>query len=283
MTDTGGIPRPFLRWAGGKQKIAKQLAKFAPPVSSYRRYYEPFLGGGALFFAIRPRQATLSDVNSSLVNCYQEVARNHCAVARLVMRYANSDCPDFYYHLRAQPLGVMKPIQRAAAFIYLNKAAFNGIYRVNKQGHFNVPYGPSIRGPAVPSASELRLAAHCLRRSRIVSEDFERAVSRAQKGAFVYLDPPYPPRSDTAFFTHYCEDRFGWHEQVRVARVFAELDARGCLVMLSNAWRARIIDLYKGFHTFRVDALRWVGSNGDRFGVREAVITNYDPRELKGS
>jgi DNA adenine methylase len=272
--------RPFLRWAGGKQRLVKYLLPFLPNRNIYRRHFEPFFGAGALFFAVRPAQAVISDVNAELMNCYRRVVKDPDKVSRLLHAYANRDGREFFYKVRSRPLKTMTDTDRAACFIYLNKAAFNGIYRVNKAGQFNVPYGPSFRGISIPSKEILISAAQGLRNAKIFTGDFEDILDHASLGDFVYLDPPYPPRSDTAFFTHYSPGRFGWDEQVRVARVFTELSSRGCLVMLSNADQKRIVTLYRRFHIFRLNAVRWLGSNGDRFGVREVIVTNYLPPEI---
>ena len=274
------VVRPFLRWAGGKQKLVKFLLPFVPVSSSYETYYEPFFGGGALFFAVRPENAVLSDINSALMNCYRQVARNADRVLQVLREYSRRDSPDFFYETRAMSTRGMSVVEQAARFIYLNKAAFNGIYRVNRLGQFNVPYGPSFKGPAIPSREKLALAGASLMKAKILDGDFEEALSDAKAGDFVYLDPPYPPRSETAYFTHYSAERFGWDQQLRVARLFSELSDRGCFVMLSNADQKKIVDLYRNVRVSRLHTLRWLGSNGDRFCVREIVVTNYAPSEV---
>lgn len=271
--------KPFLRWAGGKQKLAKKLAKYVLPSCSYQTYYEPFIGAGALFFEIRPVRAVLSDINVDLMNCYQQVAVSPQVVAQLLREHVASDSRDYYYEVRSECTSGLSPEQQAARFIYLNKAAFNGIYRVNRLGVFNVPYGPSPRGPAIPSETALVAASACLRGHRILSGDFAEMLKDASAGDFVYLDPPYPPRSDTAYFTHYSTARFGWEEQVRVADTFADLVRRGCHVMLSNVNDERIVDLYHGHSISVMDVIRWLGSNGDRYRVQEIVVTSYSPPE----
>jgi len=275
-------PRPFLRWAGGKQKLVKLLLPFVPPRETYNRYYEPFLGAGAVFFGVRPREAVIGDINSDLMNCYSQVSRFPQRIADLVRSYASRDCREFFYHMRAASQNGLTLVERAARFIYLNKAAFNGIYRVNLAGQFNVPYGPSPRGPVIPTPAALSAAAECLRNCVLKTCDFGEGVRDASAGDFIYLDPPYPPRSDTAFFAHYSKERFGWEEQLRVAKTFADLSARGCLVMLSNAGQRRVLDLYRGYRVAWLGAVRWLGSNGDRFRVREIVVTNYDPAGVCG-
>lgn len=253
--------------------------RYVPAV--YQHYYEPFLGGGALYFALQPRLATLSDINDELMNCYLQVAASPSRVSAELARYVRDDSRSFYNRLRDENTSRMSGTKRAARFIYLNKAAFNGMYRVSKAGHFNVPYGPSVRGPAVPSPQALVAASDALRGVTVTAADFEKILATASEGDFVYLDPPYPPLSRTAYFTHYSPSRFGWDEQARVARAYAELDRRRCLVMLSNADHERVVSLYRSFEVHRLEAIRWIGSNGDRFKAREIVVTNYCPAEVR--
>ncbi|MBI3664337.1 MAG: Dam family site-specific DNA-(adenine-N6)-methyltransferase [Acidobacteria bacterium] len=257
------------------------LVEFVPSGNRYRTYFEAFFGGGAVYFAVQPKRAVLSDVNADLINCYQLVRKKPKSVASLLRRYVRKDSASFFYRVRDRSNGMTSLAARAAKFIYLNKAAFNGIYRVNKQGKFNVPYGPSENGPAVPEREDLLAASKCLKQASLIAGDFEKVLRRARRGDFVYFDPPYPPRSDTAYFVHYSRDRFDWNEQIRVAKVFRRLARRGCLVMLSNADQKRVVSLYRGFRFHRLGATRWLGSNGDRFRVREIVVTNYDPSEVQ--
>ena len=274
-------PKPFLRWAGGKQRLSDSLLAFIPHETEYSRYFEPFFGGGAVYFAVCPKKAIISDVNRELMDCYKQVRKNPGTIAALVEKYAQKDSAAFFYKIRAELRDKTSGPKRAARFIYVNKAAFNGIYRVNRKGQFNVPYGPSESGPAVPAESVLVAASRCLKRASVLADDFEKVLRKARRRDFVYLDPPYPPRSETAYFAHYSVDRFAWKEQVRVARIFRMLARKGCMVMLSNADQKKVVALYKGFRIQRLAATRWLGSNGDRFRVREIVVTNYDPLVAK--
>lgn len=270
--------RPFLRWAGGKQKLVKLLLPFVPSEIKNRTYYEPFLGGGSLFFALQPTKAIISDINTDLIECYQGVAAHPELVSNSLKAYVDQDSSEFYYNTRLN-FAVRLPIEeQAARFIYINKSAFNGIYRVNSKGQFNVPYGPSPNGPAIPSLETLVSASHSLKGAKIISGEYKTILKTSKKDDFIYLDPPYPPRSKTAYFNHYSSTRFDWGEQERLAEYVTELDKRGCLIMISNADKKSIIDLYRGLTNFRIaklPAIRWLGSNGDRFRVREIVITNY--------
>ena len=272
--------RPFLRWAGGKQKLVTSLVPLSPPEDSYSRYFEPFFGGGSVFFRLLPKNSVIGDINEELCNCYEQVRTNVEDVISKLRRYAKLDSREFYYRIRARSTDAMSAAGRAARFIYINKAAFNGIYRVNSAGKFNVPYGPSQNGPAIPQPDHLRNAAKALRHTRVQSGDFEAILAEAAQGDFIYLDPPYPPRSATAYFTHYSAKRFSWEDQKRVARVYQDLDRRGCFVMLSNAGQKRTIELYQGYNIRRLTATRWLGSNGDRYRVHEIVVTNYTPTQI---
>lgn len=277
LTSNNGITvRPFLRWAGGKQKIVQYLLPFVPPVNRIKKYYEPFIGGGSLFFALQPPNSIISDINFELINCFRQVARYPKEINSLLNYYKKKNTSNFYYKIRKQPLNKLTRKERAARFIYLNKAAFNGLYRVNQLGQFNVPYGPSAKGPAFPPEKILLSASKCLRKSKIKVGDFEDTLKDAEKGDFVYLDPPYPPKSDTAFFTHYSKNGFDWDQQIRVSKSFYDLSKRGCFVMMSNSRQKKITELYSDFNIKKLNVIRWLGSNGDRFKAQEIIVTNYD-------
>jgi DNA adenine methylase len=272
---SGRILRPFLRWAGGKQRLVRHLLQYTPEPTSFNTYYEPFLGAGSLFFALKPQKSILGDINLELINCYAQIAASPTTISNLLMKYERRHSREFFYKIRSIPTDEMTAIERVARFIYLNKAGFNGIYRVNLQGIFNVPYGPTIAGLSLPKPAALVEIGGRLQQTTLRAIDFAECVRDARKGDFVYLDPPYPPQSETAFFTHYSSERFGWEQQKRVADAFECLSNRGCLVMLSNADQKEVVSLFKGFRISRLDTLRWLGSNGDRFAVREIVVTNY--------
>lgn len=272
--------KPFLRWAGGKSKIVGLLAQYLPPIGSYDRYFEPFLGAGALFFFLGPNKAVLSDLNRDLINCYKQVAKNPTRIGGFLKTHRELNNKDYYYLVRSQNPKTLTPLEQAARFIYLNKAAFNGIYRVNRRGKFNVPYGPSVKGPALPDGERLRDASSLLKNAELLVGDYREICSMAKRGDFIYLDPPYPPTNGTACFTHYTPNRFGWRDQEEVSKVFRKLDKKGCLVMMSNSDRKRIRLMFNGFYTKRLRVTRWLGSNGNRFKVHELVVTNYNPIEV---
>jgi len=270
-------PVPFLRWAGGKSKLVGKLSELSPPSGSYRRYIEPFLGSGALFFRLLPSEAILADANKHLINCFRQVKASPSEVWDYLQVHMKNHSKEYYLSIRRDALERGNPVERAAAFIYLNKAAFNGIFRVNRSGQFNVPYGPSQSGPAIPSKERLIAASAALSQATLLAASFELTCDRASSGDFVYLDPPYPPIDQTSYFTHYTANRFSMDDQIQVSKSFRELDRRGCLVMLSNSDQPRIRSLYKGFYINELKVTRWLGSNGKRYQVDEIVITNFDP------
>jgi len=270
-------PIPFLRWAGGKSKIVNLLAQLAPGEGEYNRYIEPFLGSGALFFYLRPKSSILADVNAHLINCYKQVASRPMEIWRVLQDYLRKHSREYYYHVRDIGLNEGSPLERAARFIYLNKSAFNGIYRVNRSDKFNVPFGPSLSGPAIPSEARLIVVSRALANARLSTASFEQTCRLATCGDFVYLDPPYPPLAKSANFTHYTPNRFGVKDQEAVADTFKSLDSKGCKVMLSNSDQDHIRILYSGFRITKLEVTRWLGSNGKRFRVNEIVVTNYDP------
>jgi DNA adenine methylase len=274
-------PRPFLRWAGGKQKLVRHLLRYTPPPKVFVKYYESMVGGGSLFFAISPPDAVLSDINAELMNCYSQVAADVEGVLGCLDGFASRHSAQFYYRVRDRLSAVPDPCERAALFIYLNKAAFNGIYRVNLAGRFNVPFGPSARGLALPTSEELRAASRVLQSTLLLACDFEVTLKDAGEGDFVYLDPPYPPLNRTSCFVHYSPARFTWLDQERVARVFSELTKRGCLVMVSNSDQDRVRELYRGSHMHELKTRRWIRADGARVEVSELVITNYEPRTVE--
>jgi DNA adenine methylase len=269
-------PRPFLRWAGGKANLAEKLRRFVPPDVDERRYFEPFLGAGAVFFSLQHPKANLSDLNGHLIECYRAIRDAPTAVARELRAHAQQDCEPYYYLVRDRYNRSRGGIARAAKFLYLNRTGFNGVFRVNQQGSYNVPYGKK-EAPFFPSEAELLRVAAALGNAHLETQDYSRALIDARAGDFVYLDPPYPPLNGTSFFTHYTKDRFGADDQVSLADTVRELNARGCLVMLSNADTAQIRQLYGDFEISSLSVTRYVTSSAVKHRVGELIITNYIP------
>ncbi len=266
--------RPFLRWAGGKYHLASTLMEYAPLDVRERVYYEPFLGAGALFFAMSHGDAHLSDLNGHLIGCYKEIRDNPRAVYNALQRHAMRDSEDYYYATREiynqSPTG----IARAARFLYLNRTCFNGVFRVNMKGAFNVPYGHK-ETPRFPSLPEILQVSLALQKATLKTQDYEKAISSVRKGSFVYLDPPYPPLNGTSYFTHYTPDRFSGEDQEGVAICAEALNKRGSLFLLSNADTPLIRKLYAGFEIYRLSVTRFVSSSREKHRVGEVLISNY--------
>jgi len=268
-------PSPIVKWVGGKTKLLDELTARAP--KPYRRYFEPFLGGGALFFRLRPPAAVLSDRNEALIECYRAVRDEVDDVIHALARHRTRHGRDYYYQVReAWNAGMREATgaERAATFVYLNKTCYNGLWRVNSRGAFNVPMGRYER-PSILDAAALRIAARALHGHDLHARSFEAIVDEAGAGDFVYFDPPYVPAGETADFTSYTPGRFGLREQQRLAEAFRELADRGCAVMLSNSDTPIVRRLYAGFRIDRVWCARAVNSRADRRGeVAEVIVRN---------
>lgn len=266
-----GSPRPFVKWAGGKGQLVEDLAARLP--GDYSAYHEPFVGGGALFFHLAPGTAFLSDLNEELINAYLAVKNDCDALIRSLQKYRNERA--YYYEVRALDPATLDPVERASRFVYLNKTCYNGLYRVNRQGKFNVPYG-RYKNPVYADEVQLRLASKVLACADIKVADFEIVLEQAKPGDFVYFDPPYQPISATANFTSYTRDAFDESQQKRLAAVFRELDRRGCYLMLSNSDSPLVRGLYSRFRIETVMARRHINCKGERRGaVPEVLVLNY--------
>ncbi len=267
------VPRPFLKWAGGKTQLLPELLRRIP--DRFGTYYEPFLGGGALFFALyrlgRIRQAILSDVNRELIDTYVALRDHVDEVIAILSEYPYDR--DFFYEIRSRdPWQLPLPV-RAARMIYLNRTCYNGLYRVNRSGRFNVPFG-RYRRPTICDAENLRAVSRALQHVEIRCADFAETVQEARAGDFVYFDPPYVPVSPTADFTAYTEHGFNIDEQRRLRRVAGALARRGVYIMISNSMTPQIRRLYRGFRIDVVSVERAINRRADRRnGWRECIIT----------
>jgi DNA adenine methylase len=266
-------PRPFLKWVGGKGQMLDQLQPLLPAPGSYRRYFEPFAGGAALFFSLAPRRAVLADVNEELIDCYRATRDEVDAVIEALGGYKYGT--DDYYRARELDPRSLPLAQRAARTMFLNRTGYNGLYRVNRSGKFNVPMG-RYTNPLLCDAANLRACSKALQKVVLRVEDFEAVAARAKAGDFVYFDPPYVPVSDTASFTSYVPGGFGPDQQRRLAAVFAKLAGRGVSAILSNSDTPAVRELYRGFRIDRVLASRHINSRGSRRGkVGEVVVANF--------
>ena len=271
--------RPFIKWAGGKRQLLPALLERVPshyrvPARHEGTYFEPFLGGGALFFALRPRRAVLADVNERLIRTYQGVRNDVESVIALLEESPHD--PTFFYKQREVDIDARSDAEVAAWFIYLNKTGYNGLYRVNRRNRFNVPFGRYVK-PAICDKSTLRACAAALglRHVKLLVKDFEAVTQRAKPGDFVYFDPPYVPLSATSSFTSYTSGGFGLPEQTRLRDVAKQLKQHGVHVLLSNSSAPFIRELYgEGFEIEEVSATRFVNSRASARGaIQELLIT----------
>lgn len=266
---------PIVKWAGGKSKLMGALTARLP--ARFGRYFEPFLGGAALFFRLSPQRAVLADQNDDLMNLYRCVAWKADAVIRRLRVHHAAHSKDHYYSVRerwnAAP-AAQSATDRAAAFLYMNKTCYNGLYRVNQKGHFNVPMG-RYAAPRICDAAHLRAASQVLRRAELATGHFAESVADARAGDFVYFDPPYDPVTRTASFTSYTATSFGAEQQRELAGVVRDLTRRGVHVMVSNSDTPFIRRLYRGFDVDQVLAMRAINSRASARGaVSELIITN---------
>lgn len=272
--------KPFVKWAGGKRQIIDKLKKYAPV--DFDTYFEPFVGGGALLFELSPKKAVINDSNQELMNIYEVLCDEDKfkKMCRALNSYEKQHSEEFYYELRnkdrnKKTFSKLSDYTRAARTIYLNKACFNGLYRVNSKNEFNVPFGKKTKVNTYEGDNLITVSNYLTMNDvKILCCDFEEAVSSAKKGDFIYFDPPYD--SDTSTFNSYTEDGFGKDEQKRLAKVFKELDSRGCYVMLSNHNTHLVNELYKGYNIHVIEAKRNINANAKgRGNVEEVIITNY--------
>lgn len=262
---------PFVKWVGGKRALMPQL--FARLPQRFNAYHEPFVGGGAFFFALQPQVAVLADDNAELVNAYTVVRDDAERLIRHLRTHRAEE--DYYYELRAKDPKALDPIERASRLIYLNRTCFNGLYRVNSRGGFNVPFG-KYKNPQICNEVGLRAASAALHGAAIRNDSYEHVLDTARRGDFVYFDPPYVPVSATANFTSYTAGAFSERDQRRLADAFRTLANRGCKVMLSNSDVPLIHELYADFHVDIVAAPRLVNRDASKRGpVNEVLVRNY--------
>ena len=304
-TEPAAVVRPFLKWAGGKRQLLRELRRFVPP--SFATYHEPFLGSGALFFDLwqneRPAQTRcrLSDANPDLIGVYQALARDVEGVIRELRNLAQAHQQQgalAYYLVRDEvfnpqrrtrllTIGSPYPTSLAAMFIYLNRTGYNGLFRLNSRGDFNVPVG-RYTAPRICDEATLRAAAAVLSSASVhlQMESYTRIADTARPGDLVYFDPPYAPLSSTARFTAYTPARFSDEDQRALQQIVVRLAVRGCRVIVSNSTASLVADLYDGaearsagLKTYRITARRAINSNASRRGaIAEYIISNVEPR-----
>ncbi|NLI64898.1 MAG: DNA adenine methylase [Bacteroidales bacterium] len=271
--------KPFTKWTGGKRQLIPELTSLMP--ESFNRYFEPFVGGGALFFELMPSSASINDYNSELIIAYKQIRDNVGELIELLKIHQEKNTKDYYLNLRSvdrdNRIDKMSDVEKAARLLYMLRVNFNGLYRVNSKNQFNVPYG-RYKNPKIVDEPLLKNISHYLKHNdiSILNGDFADAVVDAKPGDFVYFDPPYAPKSDTSDFTSYTHHGFRFYDQVRLRDTFALLNERGVKVMLSNSDVEVIHELYSeipGIDIKVVEANRMINSRADRRGkVNELII-----------
>ena len=273
------LAQPFLKWAGGKRQLLPEIRKHIP--TCYQRYFEPFIGGGAVLLALQPKYAFVNDANTELINLYNVIKTAPEELILDVKKHRNTEA--YYYKIRSQDrekeFEKLSPIERASRIIFLNKTCYNGLFRVNSQGQFNVPFG-SYNNPVIVDEPVIRAVSHYLNHAQVklTTQDFATALTSAKKGDFVYLDPPYDPISDTSSFTGYSSGCFGKNEQRRLKEVCDDLTQRQCKIIQSNSATEFIRDLYSDtryYTLIEVEASRNINSIASGRGkISELLILN---------
>ncbi|CYV24848.1 DNA adenine methylase [Streptococcus suis] len=272
--------QPFTKWTGGKRQLLPVIKSLMP--DNYNSYFEPFIGGGAVFFELIPKKAIINDFNSELINCYRQIKDNPQKLIELLVEHQKNNSKDYYLELRSvdrdDRIHAMTDTERAARIMYMLRVDFNGLYRVNSKNQFNVPYG-RYKNPKIVDSDLILSISQYLNKNNIeiLTGDFEKAVEDVGAGDFVYFDPPYIPLSETSAFTSYTHEGFSYEDQVRLRDVFRKLDKKGAYVMLSNSSSPLVEELYKGFNIHKVEAIRTNGAKASSRGkISEIIVTNYD-------
>lgn len=272
--------KPFTKWTGGKRQLLPNLLELMP--ERYGRYYEPFVGGGALFFELAPRQAVINDFNEELINAYFQIRDNPVGLIDLLNIHRLNNTKEYYLDIRSADrdgrIQMMNDIERAARTLYMLRVNFNGLYRVNSKNQFNVPYG-KYKNPKILDEELIHAVSVFLNENDvdIRQGDFEQAVEDAIEGDFVYFDPPYVPLTKTSDFTSYTHEGFSYEDQVRLRDTMIELTQRGVKVLLSNSSSPIVEGLYQDFNIHYVEASRTNGAKSSSRGkIKEIIVSNYE-------
>ncbi|MBD3797712.1 MAG: DNA adenine methylase [Campylobacterales bacterium] len=268
--------KPIIKWVGGKRQLIADLKRLMP--KNYNRYFEPFIGGGALFFELKPKNAFINDYNPELTNLYTTIRDNPMELIEDLTKHKNES--EYYYKTRAldrdkKVFSKLSNIQRASRFIYLNKTGFNGLYRVNSKGECNVPFG-RYKNPKYCDSENIQACSELLKNTQINNGDFESVKEYVKEGDFVYFDPPYVPLNATSSFTGYTDQGFDEDMQFRLKELCDYINDVGAYFMLSNSSAEYVYKLYHGYTIHEVKATRNINSNASKRGkVTEVVVTNY--------
>ena len=271
--------RPFVKWVGGKRQLLDEIEKHIP--KRLTKYYEPFVGGGAVLFYRQPTNAVINDSNEELINLYNVIKELPEELIEDLKQYKNEE--EYFYKIRRldrdrEKYLKLNNIQRASRIIFLNKTCYNGLFRVNSAGEFNSPFG-RYRNPNIVNDIVIRATSNYLseKNIEILNTDYEKSLSKIRKGAFVYLDPPYDPISDSPSFTGYTKNGFDRTEQERLKIVCDVLNSKGIKFLLSNSSTDLIRNLYKEYNIFSIKAKRSVNSKGNGRGdISEVLVKNYE-------
>ncbi|MDD5014044.1 MAG: DNA adenine methylase [Atribacterota bacterium] len=273
--------RPFLKWVGGKKQIIPQIKQYIP--QNYSRYFEPFVGGGALFFDLAPRKVYVNDINEILISAYRNIKNHPYEVIEKLedlqktFNAKNDEERKLYFYEIRDVFNRNKDSSslKTAYLIFLNKTCFNGMYRENSKGRFNVPFG-RYKNPKILDKKNILAVSKLLQKAAITDYSFEKAVEDAKEGDFVYFDPPYHPLTVTSSFTNYSNDGFNEEDQMKLRDVFIGLDRKKCFVMLSNSDTQFIRKIYHGFNQRTVSAARAINCKATGRGkINELLIMNY--------
>ena len=275
-------PKPFVKWVGGKRQLINQFksmnlypSRNFNPLKS--RYFEPFVGGGAIFFDLLPQKAILSDLNRELVITYNVIKDNPEELIKSLKKYKHNK--DYFLKIRKRDPETLSDVERSSRFIYLNKTCFNGMYRVNLAGRFNVPFGDQ-KNPLICDQDNILKVSSVLKNTKIIEQDYKKVLKDAKKGDFIYFDPPYYPVNRTSNFTSYTANGFFEKEQEELRDVYVKLHKRGCFVMLSNSNTSFINKLYSNLGSniklYKVNAKRMINSDASKRGkIKEVLVVNY--------
>jgi len=276
------LVNPFIKWAGGKRGTISQILPYIP--KKFNNYFEPFVGSGALFFTLynldllKNKKAYLFDKNEELINTYNVIKNTPKELIKILSEYQKKHSKEFYYKIREldrkDNYCELSPIKKAARFIYLNKTCFNGLYRVNKKGFFNVPIG-SYKNPKILDEENIINVSNALQNVEVMCCDFSEVLNYSNKKDFVYFDPPYYPLNKTSNFTSYTDEKFLDNEQIRLFGVFKKLSEKEIYVIESNSDTEFIKNLYKEYDIIKIKANRFINSNKDKRGkINEVLIIN---------
>ena len=268
--------KPILKWAGGKTQMLGDLLPKVP--ASYGRYIEPFIGGGAMFFALNPNDAVIADSTPELINMYRQVANNVDEVISYLQKYENTQ--EMFYSVRALEWKTLPEAEAAARTIYLNKTCFNGLYRVNKKGQFNVPFG-KYKAPKFCDVEALYAASEVLQKATIVCGDYLSVLKEyARPGDFIFLDPPYLPISEYSDFKRYTKEQFYEEDHVELAKEVFRLQELGCHVILTNSNHPLVHELYKPFNIEVIQTKRYIACSGSSRKGEDVIVTVLPKRKM---